>query len=142
MFLTFLLNAQVKIQGKVLDINTSKPISYADIHLPELKISATSNSDGSFYIEAATDASVLEVTKTGFEPFSIILEKKIDYTLVVNLFPKEEDEEDWENSTEGITLQTATITGKKKKRLKKKENPAYAILREVWKRKKPMDYAL
>lgn len=136
LFLTFLLNAQVKIQGKVLDINTSKPISYADIHLPELKISATSNSDGSFYIEAASDASVLEVTKTGFEPFSIILEKKIDYTLIVNLFPKEEDEEDWENSTEGITLQTATITGKKKKRLKKKENPAYAILREVWKRKK------
>lgn len=134
LFLTILLNAQVKIQGKVLDINTSKPIPYADIHLPELKVSATSDSDGSFYIESSNNTTTLKVTKTGFEPFTITLEKKIDYSLVIQLYPKDEDEEDY--VTDEISLEAAVITGQKKKRLKKKENPAYAILREVWKRKK------
>ena len=127
-----LLQAQVKIQGKVIDSETLKPIPYADIRLPELKISATSNSDGTFYIESTGNTNQLSISKTGFETANYILENKIDYNYVAQLFVAEEETEE-DNGT--VDLQTAVVSAKKK-RLKKKENPAYAILREVWKRKK------
>lgn len=127
-----LVQAQVKIQGKVIDSETLKPIPYADIRLPELKVSATSNSDGTFYIESTGNTNQLSVSKTGFETANYILENKIDYNYVAQLFVAEEETEE-DNGT--VDLQTAVVSAKKK-RLKKKENPAYAILREVWKRKK------
>ena len=81
-----LLQAQVKIQGKVIDSETLKPIPYADIRLPELKISATSNSDGTFYIESTGNTNQLSISKTGFETANYILENKIDYNYVAQLF--------------------------------------------------------
>ena len=58
------IQAQVKIQGKVIDSETLKPIPYADIKLPELKVSATSNSDGTFYIESQGNSTKLVVSKS------------------------------------------------------------------------------
>lgn len=132
--LCVLINAQVKIQGKVIDAETLEPIAYADIRLPELKINATSNSDGTFYIESAVNTDKLTISKNGYEFSNYVIEKKIDYSFVAQLFPSEEDKNN--NPTETVDLQTAVVSSKKKVRLKKKENPAYAILREVWKRKK------
>jgi len=129
-----LINAQVKIQGKVIDAETLEPIAYADIRLPELKINATSNSDGTFYIESAVNTDKLTISKNGYEFSNYVIEKKIDYSFVAQLFPSEDDKNN--NPTETVDLQTAVVSSKKKVRLKKKENPAYAILREVWKRKK------
>ncbi|WP_313581630.1 DUF5686 family protein [Chishuiella sp.] len=132
--LCVLINAQVKIQGKVIDAETLEPIAYADIRLPELKINATSNSDGTFYIESAVNTDKLTISKNGYEFSNYVIEKKIDYSFVAQLFPSEDDKNN--NPTETVDLQTAVVSSKKKVRLKKKENPAYAILREVWKRKK------
>lgn len=128
------INAQIKIQGKVIDAETLEPIAYADIRLPELKINATSNSDGTFYIESTVNTDKIAISKNGYEYANYVIEKKIDYSFVAQLFPSEEDKSN--NTTETVDLETAVVSSKKKVRLKKKENPAYAILREVWKRKK------
>ena len=127
-----IVQAQVKIQGTVIDAETSKPIPYADIRLPDLKVSATTNSDGTFYIESSENSDKLIISKSGYETADFVLENKIDYDYVAQLFIKEEESE---YQQETVDLETAVVTARKK-RLKKKENPAYAILREVWKRKK------
>ena len=72
------IQAQVKIQGKVIDSETLKPIPYADIKLPELKVSATSNSDGTFYIESQGNSTKLVVSKSGYEVANFVLENKVD----------------------------------------------------------------
>lgn len=74
--LCVLINAQVKIQGKVIDAETLEPIAYADIRLPELKINATSNSDGTFYIESAVNTDKLTISKNGYEFSNYVIEKK------------------------------------------------------------------
>ncbi|MGV0955830.1 DUF5686 family protein [Empedobacter falsenii] len=127
------LHAQVKIQGKVIDSETLKPIPYADIRLPELKVSATSNSDGTFYIESASNTNKIVVSKSGYETADYIIENKIDYNFIAQLFLAENDTET--DDDQSVELKEAVVSAKKK-RVKKKENPAYAILREVWKRKK------
>ncbi|GGE94568.1 CarboxypepD_reg-like domain-containing protein [Chishuiella changwenlii] len=129
-----IINAQVKIQGRVIDSETLKPIPYADIKLPELKISATSNSDGTFYIESSQNSTQLVVSKSGYEIANFVLEKKIDYNFTAQLFIDNNDDDIEEGNV--VDLKTAVVSSAKKKRLKKKENPAYAILREVWKHKK------
>lgn len=127
------MHAQVKIQGKVIDSETQKPIPYADIRLPELKVSATSNSDGTFYIESSSNTNKIVVSKNGYETSDYVIENKIDYNFIAQLFLAEDNTSEEDDGT--VDLQTAVVSAKKK-RLKKKENPAYAILREVWKRKK------
>ena len=125
---------QVKIQGKILGEKDGKPIPYADIKLPELKISTTTNTDGSFYIESPNNATKIIITKSGFKNFTYEIIDKIDFNFLAELEAEIMIEE---QDDEGIMLATASVTGaKKKQRLKKKENPAYAILREVWARKK------
>ncbi|MBF0596941.1 DUF5686 family protein [Faecalibacter rhinopitheci] len=136
-FFSVIIYAQVKIQGKVLDAETGKPISYADVRLPELKIVATTNSDGSFYIESSNNTNKLSISKSGYQVYDYEIIERIDFNFLAELEVKKEDDSDiLDDSGEGIALQVATISGKKKPRLKKKENPAYAILREVWARKK------
>ena len=129
--------AQVKIQGKVLDAATGNPVPYADVRLPELKVGATTNSDGTFYVESPNNTYKLIISKSGYKLFEYEIVEKIDFNFIAELEEAPSNEDDYiDDSGEGIALQTATVTGKKKTRLKKKENPAYAILREVWARKK------
>ena len=130
--------AQVKIQGKVLDAVTGKPIAYADVRLPDLQVGTTTNSDGSFYIESQSNTNKLAITKSGYIKYDYEIVELIDFSFIAELDPQpaEESKDYIDDSGEGIALEGATVTGKKKQRLKKKENPAYAILREVWARRK------
>lgn len=131
--------AQVKIQGKVIDAATGKPISYVDVRLPELKLNTTSNTDGSFYIESKSNASKLEFSKNGYFSSDYDISKLIDFNFLAELEPENESDvidDSSSSSSDEISLQVVTVSSKKKKRIKKKENPAYAILREVWARRK------
>ncbi len=133
----WIVSAQVKIQGIVVDSLTQQPIAYADIKLPELNVVTTTNTDGSFYIESSKDASQIQIVKSGYTTQTIALVNKINYTFKVMLNAINEEEDDsWLTDDQGnIELQGAVIN-KKKKRLKKKENPAYAILQKVWEKNK------
>ena len=136
-FVTAIVFAQVKIQGKVLDAVTGKPIPYADVRLPELKVGSTTNTDGSFYVESPNNTKKLIISKSGFQTYEYEIVQNIDFNFLAELDPESEDDSDnFATNNDAVTLGTAVVTGKKKQRLKKKENPAYAILREVWARKK------
>lgn len=125
------LAAQVKVSGKITDAATKKPVAYADVTLPNAGVFTTTNTDGSFYLESENNDSILEITADGFEFQEIELTSKVNYNLVITLTA---DASLSEEST--ISLQEATITGRQKKYKNKKENPAYAIMREVWARKR------
>ena len=125
------VTAQVKIQGVVLDSITKQPIPYADISLPELNVVTTSNTDGRFYIESTQNATEIWITRVGYEEYIVGLVNKINYDFKVYLKPEKE----LFDVDENIELEGAVIT-KKSKRLKKKENPAYEILRKVWEKDK------
>lgn len=137
LFGAYFIYAQVKIQGKVLEATTGKPVAYADVRLPELKVGTTTNSDGSFYVESTGNTNKLVITKSGYQRYDYEIVEKIDFNFLAELDLEAEDPSDSiDDSGDGIALGTATVTGKKKQRVKKKENPAYAILREVWARRK------
>ena len=130
-FNTIILFAQVKIQGKVLDVKSGKGIPYADVKFPEYKITTTTNSDGEFYLETDKNPDKLIISKNGFEDFETAITTKVNFDFTAYL-----TEEDLFSEDDDILLGTAVINSKVKKRLKKKENPAYQILKEVWARKK------
>lgn len=100
---------QVKIQGKVLATKDGKPIPYADVKLPELKINTTTNTDGSFYIESPKNASKLIISKSGFKNYNYEIVDKVDFSFLAEM---DVDDQDFEE--DGITLETASVIGGKK----------------------------
>lgn len=125
------VSAQIKISGTIIDGKTKKPVAYADVTLPNAGTFTTTNTDGSFYLESAENDSIIEVALHGYEFFEQKLTSKINYNFTITLTP---DASVKENST--VELDEATVTNRKKKYKNKKENPAYAILNELWKRKR------
>lgn len=125
------LLGQTKISGTVTDAKTKKTIAYADVTLPNAGAFTTTNTDGTFYLETSENDSILEVNADGYLFFETILKQKINYNFNVAL---KKDETLKENTT--VELADVTITKRTRKYKNKKENPAYAILREVWNRKK------
>src|SRR5690606_37022328 len=125
------VSAQIKISGKVIDNQTQKPVAYADLNLPNAGVFTTSNNDGSFYLESEENDSILEITAEGYDFLELQIENKINYEFNIELNPSQNLNE---NST--IELTEATISNKRKKYKNKKENPAYAIMRELWARKR------
>lgn len=122
---------QIKISGTVIDASNNKPIPYADITLPNANVFTSSNSDGSFYLESQENDSIIEVSANGYEFFETYLTSKVNYNFLIKLNKDQVLREDTE-----VELQGAIITKKRKVYKRKKENPAYAILNEIWKRKK------
>lgn len=130
-FMTSILSGQTKVSGKVVDEKTGKAVAYADVTLPNAGVFTTTNDDGSFYLESEISDSIIEVSADGYSLVEQKLTSKINYDFLIQLV---QDPSVRENST--IELQEATLTTHKKKYKNKKENPAYAILREIWARKK------
>lgn len=134
-FLLLLLStfsfAQIKVSGKVIDSKSKKPVAYADVSLPNVFQYAFTNSDGSFYLESEESDSLLEVRAAGYDNKEVELSSKVHYNLTIELDLEKSLDKD---ST--VELDRAVISGRRKKYKNKKENPAYAILREVWARKK------
>src|SRR5690606_36910237 len=120
---------QTKISGKVIDSYTKNPIAYADGSLPNLMEYTFPNSDGSFYLDSEDNDSILEVRAQGYVTKEIVLKSRINYDLTIELdivSPMDKDET--------VELDGVVITQRKRKYKNKKENPAYAIIREVWTR--------
>src|SRR5690606_20783727 len=125
------VSAQTKVLGIVTDGKTKRPVAYAEVTLPNAGVFTTTNTDGSFYLESVENDSIIEVSAQGYEFFEKVLDSKVNYNFLIQLNP---DGSVRENST--VELQEATLTNKRKKYKNKKENPAYAILNELWKRKR------
>lgn len=122
--LSLVINAQVKVSGIVLDTKTKKPIANADVYLVNTDSYTTTNSDGSFYVESPKTTSQVEISLNDYETKTITLKPGANFDLTISL---------GKDNTKNLD---AVVIEAKKRYKNKKENPAYAIMKKVWERKR------
>jgi len=120
--ISFVTNAQFILKGIVLDEN-NEPIPYVNILVKNTTTGTTTDDYGNFFITIKRTTARIEVSFLGYETVVKRVSKKNKFLRI-----KLKEEED--------QLDEILIISRPKKRLKKKENPAYKILKEIWKRKK------
>lgn len=114
--------AQNIIKGKIVD-EFNNPMPFVNVFLQGTKNGATTDDDGRFAFTSSRKRGNLEVSFVGFKTKIVKISPKTKfYTITLE-----------EGSDE---LDEIIVVSRPKKRLKKKENPAYRILKEVWKRKR------
>lgn len=119
---SFLVNAQLTLKGKVVD-EYNNPMPFVNVFLQGTTFGTTTSDDGTFFLKAKKFRGTLEVSFVGFQTQTIKVNKRTKYLNIV--------------LKEGVNvLEEVIVVTKPKKRLKKKENPAYRILKEIWKRKR------
>lgn len=118
------VHAQLTLKGKVVD-EFDNPLPYVNVSLQNTNFGTTTDDDGRFFLKTKKYRGTLEVSFVGFETQTIRVNQKTKY---LNIVLKEESDQ----------LDEVVVVSKPKKRLKKKENPAYKILKEVWKRKRKL----
>jgi len=111
--------SQVKVSGTVID-ESNEPVPFANVTFKGSTIGTVSDENGKFYLESDKTYGQLEVSFLGFEK-AIIPLKARNYNLKIIL------KEDSASLDEVIVY-----SGK----VKKKGNPAIAILRKIWAKKR------
>lgn len=122
LLLGFIANAQLTVKGKVVD-EQNEPLPFVNVFLKGTTNGTTTDDNGEFSFSTKKKRGTLEVSFVGFKTFTTRVNSKSKFLTIVL---KEENNQ----------LEEVVIVTRPKKRLKKKENPAYKILKEVWKRKK------
>ena len=111
--------SQVKVSGIVID-ESKEPVSFASVTFKGSTVGTVSDENGKFYLESDKTYTQLEVSFLGFEK-KIIALKARNFDLIIVL------------EEESASLDEVMIyTGKQKK----KGNPAIAILRKIWTKKR------
>lgn len=113
--------AQTSVKGIVTD-NKNEPLSFINVFFKNTKIGTVTDLEGKFEIDTALNHNTLIFSSLGFNDFEYILKSNRDLDIKIQL-------------EEGEILNEVVIVSKPTKRLSKKENPAYRILQEIWKRK-------
>ena len=121
-FLSFLANAQLILRGKIVD-EFNNPMPFVNVFIQGTTEGVTTDDNGKFAFRTSRKRGVLEVSFVGFQTQTIKVSYKTKY---LNIVLKEGTD----------VLEEVIVVTKPKKRLKKKENPAYKILKEIWKRKR------
>ena len=114
-----LIYSQVKVSGVVQD-EQGQPIAFANLILKNSIKGTVSDENGKFYLESKETYKELEVSFLGFEK-KIIPLKSINYKLIIVL-------EESASSLDEVVIYTGKV--------KKKGNPAIAILRKIWEKKR------
>jgi len=114
-FITALTFSQVKVSGKVID-ESGSPIPFANIVFKGSTIGTVSDENGSFYLESKKTYKVLEVAFLGYKKALVPL-KAFNYNIKVTL-----------KEASSQLNEVMIYTGK----VKKKGNPAIAILKKIW----------
>jgi len=122
LFTCFISNAQLKISGQILDID-NQPLPYVNVYFKNTTKGCVTDFDGRFELVSEKKRGSLEISFVGYETLSLKFSSKKNYFEIIL---KEASN----------LLDEIVIVSKPKKRLKKKENPAYRILKEIWSRKK------
>ncbi len=119
LIITSAVFSQVKVSGIVID-ESNDPVPFANVTFKGSIIGTVSDENGKFYLESEKTYTQLEVSFLGFEKATIPL-KTTNYNLKITLI------EDSASLDEVIVY-----SGK----IKKKGNPAIAILRKIWAKKR------
>lgn len=125
-FLSFLLFftvasvlAQVKVSGFVVD-KSNQPVPFANIVFVNSTVGTVSDENGKFYLEAPKTLKEIEVSFLGFET-KIVPVKSRDFNLKITL-------EEAASQLKEVVIYSGKV--------KKKGNPAIAILKKIWERKR------
>ncbi|MBC5863730.1 DUF5686 and carboxypeptidase-like regulatory domain-containing protein [Flavobacterium turcicum] len=111
--------SQTKVSGVVVD-KQNQPIPFANVVFKGSSEGIVTNEDGKFYLESASNYSLIVISSVGFSEKEITLEKAVTYNFVIQLKEAESLNE------------VVVFTGK----TSKKNNPALDILRKIWERKR------
>lgn len=114
--------AQTKVSGYVYDENNVS-VAYANVFFKGSTEGTITDEDGKFYLESNTTYNTLVVSFLGYETLEIPLTKKVNYDLKLVL-----------KETLDQLGEVFIVTGKQSK--KESENPAIAILKKIWERKR------
>lgn len=121
----------VRVTGQLLDEKTGQPIPDADIFLNNTQVYSSTDSNGNFELESNKYIDSLEIITDKYPIKYIPLQRGDNLGLIVNLTSLDKGTVSKEKQIDEVV-----VTGFPKKRLPKKENPAYRILRELWKRRR------
>lgn len=122
---TFLFS-QTKISGSIIDEKTQKSLIGVEIFINNKEKSEIITQNSQFQIQSDSGISTATFIKKNFKTEILNLENGQFENLVVKMQPEKVEQ-----------IQEVVIAKVNKKKYKnKKENPAYAIMQEVWKRKK------
>ena len=126
LFLGTFLFSQTKISGSIIDEKTQKSLIGVEIFINNKEKSEIITQNSQFQIQSDSGISTATFIKKNFKTEILNLENGQFENLVVKMQPEKVEQ-----------IQEVVIAKINKKKYKnKKENPAYAIMQEVWKRKK------
>ena len=115
-------SAQTKVSGYVIDEN-NQPVAFANVLFANSTEGTITNEEGRFYLESDNKWNALVVSFLGYETLTIPLEKRVNYDLKFIL------------TEEASSLSEVVIVAGKQSK-KASENPAIAILKKIWARKR------
>jgi hypothetical protein len=122
LILSIHISAQTRVSGTVYDQN-NQPVAFANVLFKNSSEGVISDFDGNFLLQSENNHSTIVVSFVGFETAEFKLKTKTSTGLEIVL-------------QTGFELDEVLIVNRPKKRLKKKENPAYKIMRGIWAHKK------
>ena len=112
-----------RIKGMVIDKDTKEPLPFVNLAFKGTSVGTTTDFDGKYELETAWGSDVLEVSYLGYitTTADVVLEKRqvIDFSL----------------ESESLELEEVVVKAKKK-RYRKKNNPAVDLMRKVIANKK------
>ncbi len=116
---TSILFSQTKVKGIILD-EENEPIAFANVIFKNSVKGTTSDENGKFYLESKKTYKELEISFLGFES-KILTLKAVNYGLEIIL------------KESGADLKEVVLYSG---RVKRKGNPAIAILKKMWKKER------
>ncbi|SHM60027.1 DUF5686 family protein [Chryseobacterium polytrichastri] len=125
LFFTGLICAQNSANGKILDATTNKEISGVDIFINDSDKPTLTTNTGNFSIQSDSIIYKLKFLRKNYALESVDITAENANNLFVKLSQEKVE-----------SIQEVVIHNEKPKYKNKKENPAYAIMQEVWKRKR------
>lgn len=125
LLITGILQAQTTVSGKIIDEKTNKEISGVEIFINESQKPALTTTSGNFTIQSDSIIYKLKFSRKSFAFETADISPDNANNLIIKL------------SQEKVSsIEEVVIHNEKTKYKSKKENPAYRIMQEVWKRKR------
>jgi len=125
LLITGISQAQTTVSGKIIDEKTNKEISGVEIFINESQKPALTTTSGNFTVQSDSIIYKLKFSRKSFAFETADISPDNANNLIIKL------------SQEKVSsIEEVVIHNEKTKYKSKKENPAYRIMQEVWKRKR------
>lgn len=125
LLLTSFLSAQNTASGKIVDEKTNKEVTAVSVFINDSNTPTLVTTNGNFSVQSDSIIYKLKFLKKNYALESIDITAENNNNLVIQL-----------SSEKVSSIQEVVIHNEKTKFKNKKENPAYKIMQEVWKRKR------